>query len=289
MADKAGQALIRGINIDEIAKDYEEEALIFKKEVRVTTTKARECRWYQKTSGVLTGSGPDANSKVAEGARPFVLEQSWTRETSHVQKYLRDSPMINMEDETDSEVKVFLDNLKDLVGSVAYDEDSDIWDVASESQTAVNLNSVTCGAAWDAASGQDPNEDVAESIQKIREQTKRVVRNPKLYVSAKGEKDLKIWVTSKKGSSWSEVAGKTLVEGVLSRFGGCGVVVSENVTADYAWVGNMKEAVEYKEFMKLRIAIINEDLIGRKIRCGCSGIAILEKPKYGCLIDNTEA
>ena len=277
------------IYIDPIAKDYFEENSIFKGEVRVSRTSAREIRWYQKTSGILSGSGIDANSKVAEGAVPFVLEQSWTRNTSYVQKYLRDSPLINMEDESDSEVKVFLDNLKDLVASVAYDVDSDIWDVVTESQSPTNINSVTSTAAWDAASGQDPYEDVSEALQKIREQTKRKVVNPKLYVSAKGEKDLKVWVTSSKGSSWTELASKSVVDGVLTRFAGCEVVVSENVTADYALVAVLKEAAEYKEFVSLRTAIIEEKLVGRKIRVCEEGICILEKPKYCALISNTEA
>lgn len=290
MADTAGQALLRGRQLDKISKDYFNEALIFKNLVSVSRTTSREIRWYQKTSGFLVGSsGPDANSKISEGAIPFVLEQSWTRNTSQVQKYLRDSPMINMEDESDSEVKVFLDNLKDLTESVAYDVDSDIWNEASENQSPVNLNSVTCTAAWDAASGQDPMEDVTEALMKIRQQTKRKMPNPLLLVSAKGEKDLKVWITSIKGSSWSELASKVVVDGVLARFGGCKVIVSENVTADYAWVGSMKDAVEYKQFVNLQTAIIEEKLVGRKIRVCEEGVAILEKPKYGCLLSNTEA
>jgi len=263
MADTSGQALIRGINIDKVSKDYLNEASVFRSHVRITKTSAREIRWYQRTSGFLSVTSP-ATIKVAEGARPFCSETSWTRNTSYINKYLLDTPIINMEDESDSEVKVFLDNMKLVVETVAYEEDGDIWDVASESQSAVNLNSVTCTAPWDSTSGQDPLEDVAEAVQKIREQTKRKVKNLKLFVSAKGEKDLRVWLTSMKGSSWSELASKLVVEGILSRFGGCSLAISENVTDDYAWVGDMKECVELKEFVSMKTAIINEELIGRK-------------------------
>ena len=135
MADTSGQAEIRGINIDKVSKDMFEEALIFKKEVKVESTSSREIRWYQKTSGYLTGGTGTPISPIAYGARPFVLEQSWTRNTSYVKKYMLDSPMINMEDESDSDVQVFMNNAEDLTAAVANDLDSDIWDVVTENQT----------------------------------------------------------------------------------------------------------------------------------------------------------
>ena len=125
-------------------------------------------------------------------------------------------------------------------------------------------------------------------MQKIREQTKRKVVNPKLYVSAKGEKDLKVWITSIKGSSWSELSSNMVVDGILTRFAGCTVVVSENVTADYALVGELNKSVDYWEFFSLTTAIITEELVGRKIRIMTNGIAVLTRPKFNTLISNTE-
>ncbi len=288
MANTSGQAELRGINIDKVAKNYEEEALIFKGLVNVTSTNARECRWYQKTSGFLTATAPAKISPIAYGARPFVLEQSWTRNTSYVKKYMLDSPMINMEDESDSEVKVFLDNLKAIVEAVAYDIDGDIWDVVSESQTPVNINSVTATAAWDAASGQNPYEDIMEAKQKIREQTKRKLKNGYLLVSAKGEKDLLVWLVSI-GSQIPATADSKMSDGALYSIAGLKVIVSENVTADYAMVAGLKDACEFKQFKGMQTAIIKEELIGRKIRVSEHGVAILEKPKFVTLISNTEA
>lgn len=288
MADYKGQADIRGLFIDKETKKYFEEALIFKNLVTTKSTPSRTIRWYQKTSGYLTATTPAAISPLAEGARPFVLQQSWTRNTSYVKKYMVDSPMINMEDETDTDVAVFQDNLIDIVDAVAYDLDSDIWDVASESQSPTNINSVTSTAAWDAASGQDPFEDIMEAKQKIREQTKRAIINGVLLVSAKGEKDLLVWLRSV-GSSIPMVAEKSVQDGSLLSIAGLKVIVSENVTADYAMVGDLSKAVEYREFTPITTAIIKEEGIGRKIRCWTHGISLLVKPKYLSLISNTEA
>ena len=161
MADTSGQALIRGINLDKKATNYQNEESIFYKEVNVQKSSSREIRYYQRTSGYLSATSP-ASIVIAEGATPFVLETSWTRNTSYTKKYSLDSPMITVEDEKDSEVKVFMDNLEEITGAVVNKRDSDIWDIATESQSASNINSVTTTAAWDAASGQDPMEDRSE-------------------------------------------------------------------------------------------------------------------------------
>ena len=287
MVDGAGQALIRGLNIDKVSKDMLEEASIFKREVKNESTSSREIRWYQKTSGFLTATIPARISNIAYGARPFVLKQTWTRNTSFTKKYLLDSELIDMEDETDSDVQVFLNTVEDLTDAVAFDRDGDVWDVVSENQSAVNINAVTSTAAWDAASGQNPYEDVAEAEQLIREQTKR---SPvlKIYVSAKGHKDLKVWLVSIKGSSIPGFSSQLVENKPLLTFDSKQLIVSENVTADFAMVANLERAAIYKEFMSLRTWKIIEEGIGFKYRIGTSGITLLVRPKYITLISNTE-
>ena len=287
MPDGAGQALIRGLDIDKVSKDMLEEASIFKNEVKNETTSSREIRWYQKTSGLLTATAPAKISQIAYGARPFVLRRTWTRNSSFTKKYLLDSEMIDMEDETDSDVQVFLNTAEDLTDAVAFDRDKDIWDVVSESRTPVLINDVTSTAAWDAASGQNPYEDVAEAEQLIREQTKR---NPvlKLYLSAKDHKSLKVWLVTVKGSSVPGFSSQLIENKPLIQFDGKQVIISENVTADFAMVANLERAAIYKEFMPLRTWIITEEGIGRKIRIGTNGITLLVRPKYVSLISNTK-
>jgi hypothetical protein len=286
MADYAGQADIRGLFIEKETQKYFEEALIFKNLVTTKSTPSRTIRWYQKTSGYLTATSPAKISPVAEGARPFVLQQSWTRNTSYVKKYMVDSPMIKMEDETDSDVAVFQDNLRDDLDAVAYDLDSDIWDVATEGQIAVNINSVTADNEWDDYTNATPIEDIEEAKQEIREQTKRTIRNGVLLVNAQGAKDLIVYLIQTKGSSIPNFASEKVSSGVLGKLLDLTIVVSENVTSDYALVGDLSQAVEYREFIPITTAIIKEEGIGRKIRCWTHGIALLVKPKYLTLLDN---
>ncbi len=287
MVDGAGQAEIRGLDIDKVSKDLFEEALIFKKELKGETTSSRQIRWYQKTSGYLTATTPAKISNIAYGARPFVLRQTWTRNTSFTIKYLLDSELIDMEDETDSDVQVFLNTAEDITAAVANDLDGDIWNVVSESQSPSNINDVTSAAAWDAASGQNPYADVTEAEQLIREQTKR---NPvlKLYLNAKDHKSLKDWLVTVKGSSIPGFSSQLIENKPLIMFDSKQVIISENVTADFAMVANLERGATYKTFMPLRTWIIKEEGIGRKIRVGINGITLLVRPKYIALISNTQ-
>ncbi len=287
MADANGQALIRGLDIDKASKDMFEEALIFKKELKGESTSSRQIRWYQKTSGYLTTTAPAKISNIPYGARPFVLRQTWTRNTSYTKKYLLDSELIDMEDETDSDVQVFMNNAEDLTAAVANDLDGDIWDVVSESQSPTNINDVTSTAAWNATSGQNPYADVTEAEELIREQTKK---NPvlKIYLSAKDHKSLKDWLVTVKGSSIPGFSSQLVDNRPLITFDSKQVIVSENVTADFAMVANLERGAIYKEFMGLRTWIITEEGIGRKIRIGTNGIALLVRPKYIALISNTQ-
>lgn len=289
MVDTAGQADIRKKFWDSVARNMEEEESIFYSAVEVVSTNSREVEYHQRTQGYLTLTSP-TDIKVAEGASPWVAETSWTKNTAYTKKYMLDSPLITIEDQKDTvpAVKVFRDNVEMITGTIINDRDSDIWDVVTESQTPVNINSVTTTAAWDAASGQDPMEDVSEALQKIREQTKRTMMDPVLYVSAKGYKDLKVWITNQ-GTKFETVSSSLVTNGRLEFFAGCRVVVSENVTADYALVADLKKSTVYYEFMPMTTATINEPLIGDKVRVMTSGITTLQRPKYNTLISNTEA
>ena len=284
MVETAGQALIRGIDIEKGAIADFEEALIFRGLISGKPTAAREFKCWRKTTGYLTLTAPAKLSNIAPGARPFVAETSWTPETNFTIKYMLDSPMINMEDESDAEVSVFRDNAKDVVEAIANDIDGDNFDVFTENQSAVNINAVAANATWGAASGQDPFEDIAEAKMVIRQQTKRSIRNGVLLLNAQGEKELLVWLVTTKGSSIPNFASDKVGTGVIEKFAGLQLVVSENVVATFAVVGDFKQAAEYRQFKPLETFIITEEGIGRKIRVTTNGTTILIKPKFVTLI-----
>ena len=112
----SGEANIRGLDIDKLAKGFGDEQNQFKKVCTLSTTAAREIRWYKKTSGFLdstdtTGITASQIANTAERALPVVVEQSWTRQTSYVRKYFVESPTISMEDIKDTDVDILATNV----------------------------------------------------------------------------------------------------------------------------------------------------------------------------------
>jgi len=289
MADKSGMAEIRGIDIDKLAKGFADEENQFKKICMISTTSAREIRWYKKTSGFLdstdtSGITSSQIDNVAPGALPVVVEQSWTRQTSYVRKYFVESPFISEEDIKDSDVDILATNVRDLVRAVERRVDARIYSVASSG--AGNSNAST--AAWDAASGQDPIKDLMIAKKDIRVDG----YDPEgayLLLSPKDHQSLITWLISTKGSSIPQFSSERLRDGVVMEILGLKVMVSQNVTADEALVVVPQRALTWKQFVPISTAIITDQGIGRKIRVWEEGEAIATDPNAIAKITNTQA
>jgi hypothetical protein len=287
MADASGQADIRGIDIDKLAKGFADEENVFKKICTVTPTKAREIRFYRKTSGFLDSTDTTAitASQIAntsERSRPVVVEQTWTRVTKYARKYFVESPTISMEDIRDADIDILATNVRDLVRAVARQVDKRIYDVL----TADNGNTNATTAAWDAASGQDPIEDILEAKQNIRDDG----YNPEgayLLLSPKDHKSLMVWLISTKGASIPAFASQHVKDGVVMEILGLRVLVSTNVDADEAAVVVPQRCMTWKTFTPLTSAVIDDPGIGKKIRVWEEGEAIMTDTNACNIITNT--
>ena len=287
MADSSGQSTIRGIDIDKLVKGFAEEENVFKKFVTVTTTSAREIRWYQKTSGFLDSvdtSGITASqiANTSQGSLPVVVEQSWTRQTSYVRKYFVESPMLTFEDIRDTDIDILATNIRDLVRAVARQVDARIYSVISSGTS----NSTASTAAWDASSGQDPIKDIMVAKRKIRQ----AGYNPEggvLLLNSTDHANLLVWLISTKGASIPAFSSSRLEDGTVMEILGLGVAVSENVTSDEAMVLVRGRACTWKGFTEITSATIEDKGIGTKIRVWEEGEALLTDP-YACAkITNT--
>src|SRR3990167_509187 len=283
----SGEAAIRGIDIDKLAKGFADEENQFKKVCTVSKTAAREVRFYRKTSGFLDSADTTAITasqidNVSERSRPVVVEQTWTRVTSYVRKYFVESPMISEEDIRDSDVDVLATNVRDLVRAVQRRVDKRIYDVI----TADNGNTNASTAAWDAASGQDPIEDLMEAKQLIREDG----YNPEgafLLLSPKDHKSLLTWLITTKGSSIPNFSSQRVQDGVVMELLGLNVMVSANVDADEAAVVVGQRCMTWKAFTPLTSAVLSDPGIGKKIRVWEEGEAIMTDTNACCIITNT--
>jgi len=301
MVDKSGEAEIRGINIDKLAKGFADEDNILKKFVVNSTTNSREIRWYQKTAGFLDTATTDDTAislmyNTAQNARPFITEQSWTRQTSYVKKFFVESPMISEEDIKDSDIDVLATNVRDLVRAVERKVDLRIFSILFNCLEATPTQPLTNGAVtvqttaatdeWDVVATMDPIKDILNGKQKIRSYG----YNPEgsiLGMNSVEHKLLLSYLINVKGSSIPAFASQKMESGVVMEILGCRVVVSENFTTDWVYQWVPSRAATWKAFMPISTAVITEPGIGRKIRVWEEGELLLTDPKSVHVISNT--
>jgi len=296
MADSHSQADIRGIDIDKLAKGFADMEIKLKRFVTNSTTSAREIRWYQKTSGFITGTtttgitaSPIAN--VAFGAKPSIAEQSWTRNTSYVRKYFIESPIITNEDIKDSDIDILAGNLRDLVRAVEHQVDARIFSVLANGTKGTgygNVNTNATNAPWDTASftGVDIIEDLMEAKMNLAVDGYES-NGAILLVNAQDHKQILTWLISNKGSSIPAFSSQKIETGVVMELLGLQVVVDENVEASAALVFVPQRAVTWKSFTPITSVAINDEGIGTKIRVWEEGEAILTDPNAVNVITNT--
>lgn len=292
MADSAGQADIRGINIEKAIKGFADEEFVLKKYCEQSPTSAREIRWFQKTAGILSGTtttGITSNAiyNVAERALPTVVRPSWTRNTSYVKKFFVESGTISVEDIKDTDVDILATSIRDLVRAVASAVDTRIYNVLTESLSpSAILTTASVQDGWDDDATGDPITDLLIAKQKIRAQS----YDPEgaiLYINPVEYKNLMRYIITIKGSSVPMVSSNMLEKGVAMELLNLKVVVSQNATTDYALVFVPKRACTWKSFANMTHAVIDEPGIGKKIRVWEEGEALLTDPKAVHLTTDT--
>jgi hypothetical protein len=290
MADTSGEADIRGIDIDKMLKGFADEENVFKKFVTISTTKAREIRWYQKTSGFLDTTDTTGITKtwiqpMAEGALPYVVEQSFTRNTSYVKKFIVESPWITIEDIKDSDVQVFATNVRDLRRGVDRKVDLRIFSVLNEcaaatptvpNPTLVNTTAATADGWNDAVTG-NPIKDLLVGKRKIRQQG----YNPQgaiVSLNSIEEEFLIDYLINVKGSSVPGFSSELIKQSSIMGMLGLNFLTTENQTTDYVTMWIPKSAATWKKFIPSETAILDDPGIAKKIRTWEEGECILTDP-----------
>ena len=290
MADKSGQALIRGIDIDKFVRGYADEENVFKKYVRSEIVKNREFRWYQKTSGFLdtnttTGITKTWIQPMAPGALPHVVEQSWTRNTSYVKKFFVESPWFSIEDLKDNDVDLFMTNVRDLRRAVDRKVDLRIFSILNEAAAATptvpnpTLVNTTAAVAdgWNDAITGNPIKDLMVGKRKIRQSG----YNPQgaiVAINSIEEEYLLDFIINIKGSSVPGFSSEMIKSSGIMGMLGLNFLVTENQTTDYVTMWVPSQAAAWKSFMPSETAIMDDPGIAKKIRVWEEGECILTDP-----------
>lgn len=293
MADKSGQADIRGLDIDKLAKGFADEPLVLRNFVRQSKASARQLRWYQKTAGYLdstdtTGITASQIANTSFNSRFVVVEQSWTRKTSYIRKYAVESPWFSIEDLKDTDVDMFATNVRDLVIGVRNQVDTRIYNVLSESLSPSDINSTAATAdGWDDEATGNPIKDLLVGKQKIRSNRYNPDMNGVLYINSIEHKNLVNYLINVKGSSIPQYSSELVKNGVVMELLNLKVVVSENATTDYALMFISGTSGVWKSFMELQTAVMDDPGVAKKIRVWEEGECLLTDPKSVHLTTDT--
>jgi len=298
MVDTAGQADIRGIDIQKLATGFGEVDNIFMKFAKVSKTSAREIRWYQKTSGFLENAATTGITltqiNTAEGSLPVKVRQSWTRRTSYVRKFFAETDTMTIEDIKDSDPAVLADNIKDLVRAIERKKDLRFFSVLTEAAEATpttpNPTTTNTAAAtadgWDDAVTGNPIADILTMKQAIYSYG----YNPEgavLAMNSIEHRYLMNFLISVKGSSIPQFASDKIKTGVVMEILGVKVVVSQNWTTDCVGMFIPGVTIAYKSFLPTTTANVVDEGIGIKVRCWAEGEFLLTNPKSAYILTNT--
>ena len=301
MADVAGEADIRGIDIDKLAKGFGElEPNVLKGLVGNQKTSAREIRWYGKTSGFLdtattTDTAGSLMSNTSGGARPFIAEQSWTRNTSYVKEFFVESPMLTTADLMDNDVDLLKTTIRDLVRGVQRKVGLRIFEVlfnclaATPTQPLTGTTTVQTTAStdgWDVVSTANPILDILNGQQLIRAQGYDAGQAV-IAMNSIEHKFLISYLINVKGSSIPSFSSEKLRSGAVMEILGNSVIVDEIFTTDWVYQWVPSRAATWKAFMPITAVTIKDPGIGTKIRVWEEGECLLTDPKAVHIISDT--
>lgn len=294
MADQSGQAEIRGLNVEKAVKGFAEQAFVVKNYVQVVTTGSREVRWYregvsfdnlldsQDTSGITASRIANA----ADGALPVVAEQSWTRQTSYVQKYFVESPLLSDEDLKDADIGLFARNLRGLVRAVANQVDKNIYDTLTESQSPSDiLSTAAAGTGWDDLTSGDPISDLMTARQKISAQHYDLTGAVVMMNSIEYKHLVNFLI--RKGAQFPNTGDKSVMNGEVGSVAGLRVVVTEAAVTDSVVTFLPNASATWMSFSGMEQHMVDDPGIGKKIRVVERGVCLLTDPKSVHLTTDT--
>lgn len=176
---------------------------------------------------------------------------------------------------------------------VARSVNTRIWNILTDSQSAVDINTLATAATWNNATRTNriPHEDVAEAVGIVMGSTDNsflqaytpdtLFLSPFDYVFVRTNDYVM--------SSFDSSSPQLMENGDMGRLLGLEVIVNPVVTADYAAVADARKAVIWAEVAGLTSDVTN--LPGKYYTFSAweYGNAALVNPKAVCLITNTQA
>lgn len=279
-----GEANLLNERFNEVVENVAPHMQVLRKKVcLVKSSNAGEEHFYQKTASQLSGSanlGFGAElprdvvdfAKVTVRPRLFGIESGFTWQDTKIR-------VIDVQRET----------MKDMLAYIEYQVALRVWNIISESQSAVNIRTLATAATWNNAtrSSRIPHEDIFEAKSVIMDsQTQRYKPN----ICLLSPTDAVFVVTNDYVlGSFDASSPAVMKSGSLGTIAGLELLEDPVITADYSWVGEAKRVATWWEQESLRTKIILNEPVDVTLKAWQMGDVNLTNPKAACLITNTQA
>ena len=289
MVDSTGMQDIRGLNVTKTVTGFALVNYVFKQLCAIQTSSSWQERYFTETAADLTNAG----SPVEDVPRLAVFphgEVTWTQQNSYHKKHGMET-RISHEDILSNDIPTIARSMLRVARAITKSVDAEIWDVITDGlnsgSAGINTLSIAAGNEWDSntEANRDPIQNILDAKKEIYEDNYNpdsngyLLLNPKDYANLLGNANIR-----NAGQFYTDSVTKNGKVGFLL---GLKVLVSSNVTADYAAVVVGKECANWKTLKPLTTATIVDEGLGTTIRAWEIGQCQLINPLTVCLIDNT--
>ena len=288
-AGTTGTEILRAENVERVVKGFALREYVFKQLVMIQSSSADLETYYQETAADISAGATRTVEEVPRLAKFPYGEVVWTKKRGWHKKFAFEG-QVSWEDALTNNIDVVARTLLRIGRAVAKSVDAEIWDVLTEGRSVSNITneSVTAGYEWDSATiaNRDPIQNILNAKKLISEQDYNpdsngyLLLSPKDYANLLGNANIR-----NAGQFYTDDVTKN---GRVGRLLGLTVLVSNNVTADYAAVVIAKECGTWKQVQPLTVKTIEDAGIKYVIRAWEIGSCQLTNPKAVCLIDNTQ-
>ena len=291
MADKVGQADIRGERISSVIRVFEKKKFKLKPLLLGVKSDKWTETYYKEDPTILTAAGTRNIKEIGRLSEFPSLNASWTKVSAEHFKYGGEGE-ISMEDVLTNAINVQARTLEKIAEAIINSVDIAIY--AALTAEGSTSGTVAASATWDnpTVANQNPINDLLAGVQAMDENNVDVISNGKGMLLLNPKNYRSLLQNSKVINNPSFKTADVVSNGRVGQLVGLNLVVSTTVTADEAMIIIDQETATWQSVVGLNTVVINntEATAGIKtlIRSWEIGQIQITNPKKIYTVTNTD-
>jgi hypothetical protein len=293
MVDQFSEADNRAQKWDKDIKGFAKKRYVMKELVQNLTTNAWTNSFYQKTAASLTAGTGSSIKGIARGADFPAVARGTTLVNGVIEQYGAEG-VIYWQDILTSNISIQSETILDVTDAIVNDVDGEIYDVLTENDTPVNINTVAIavGSEWDSPTkaNRDPVQNLLDCVREITIDRYPILTSGLGFLIVNETDYANLMGNSKViNHPTFKLAQGIIKNGNLAMLAGLKIKVSPVVTADKALIVMAKKVGNWKQAAPLQTETIKDPFKKYTIRATEIGLTELTNPEASCLLTNTRA